>query len=75
MFPQRYQYRVQAFLMSVIMVTIMTALITALNTGINDGFVWRWAQAMAFAWPIACCIILIAGKHVMRLSAALCQRD
>lgn len=75
MFSKRYQPIVQAFLMSVLMVTIMTAVITALNTGVDNGFLGRWAQAYIVAWPIAFCIILIAGKRVLRLSIALCQRD
>lgn len=75
MFSKRYQPLMQAFLMSVLMVTIMTAVITALNTGIGTGFLGRWSQAYVVAWPIAFCIILIAGKRVMRLSVALCQRD
>ena len=57
------------------MVTVMTFVITSVNTGWSEGFVGRWINAYAVAWPIAFSVILIFGRRVAALTQKLCIKE
>jgi Protein of unknown function (DUF2798) len=75
MFTKKHRFRIFALIMSAILALLMTGVITFINTGLDTGFLLRWGQTFAIAWPIALTIVLLPGPRVRTIAQRLCAQD
>ncbi|MBD1401555.1 DUF2798 domain-containing protein [Pelovirga terrestris] len=67
MIPQKYEFFVFTFLMSLCMSFFMSGVITFINIGLVEGFAGLWIEAFIKAFVVAYPTIMIVVPQVRRV--------
>lgn len=67
MIPQKYEFFVFTFFMSLFMSFLMSGVITFINMGLVEGFTGLWFEAFAKAFVVAYPTIMVVVPQVRRI--------
>ncbi|MFC4214523.1 DUF2798 domain-containing protein [Pseudophaeobacter arcticus] len=67
MIPARFAPALVGLILSGLMSCIVTLVASVKTLGLSDQVISAWLQAWFFGWPIAFCVVLVAGPMVRGL--------